>query len=461
MMYQINKGPYYMTDTPDWTRELPPLTGLMEDPGVGVLSDAQLLAGYLDSGNPLPPLAMSIGDPYLLGATLPQGLAEFEQKAPRYLGGYIRTPAGLPEARRLVREVTVQNQQLARFKDAVGTDFDLHLTSATGTRGIMRDFGHYLLDKHSREDTRTPVLLCATPTWDYAGALASLGYEMAYWPLRPENAWLPDMADADAAIAAIDADPTRRLALVVVNAQHSPTGRSWPKATLQHLFTAASTRGAGILLDDPYYFVAADKARPVSALAVLLEHLSGKRVPKGAHTAWCRVQSFGKAFVCNNWGIGSVIAHPETLSKIAAYTMEWAFPREGLRQWAMAHWLASKECDQYLAAQRAILGRKRAIWAKTLRTLGWPADVVTVGEVTPYFLVAIPPAYLAMPNGVSRWRQVLLDKTGLLFSYASITADDTDIELPYLRAYLGGSEAVVVGAAQRLVTANIRYDAPE
>jgi hypothetical protein len=47
--------------------ELPPLAGLMDDPGVDTTGDARMLAAYLRTGHALPPLPMSIGDPYLLG----------------------------------------------------------------------------------------------------------------------------------------------------------------------------------------------------------------------------------------------------------------------------------------------------------------------------------------------------------------------------------------------------------
>jgi aspartate/methionine/tyrosine aminotransferase len=434
----------------------PPLKGLMDDPGVDISGDARMLAAYLQSGKALSPLPMSIGDPYLLGSTLPAGLAEYERKAPPYLGGYSRTPAGIPLARRLIRDVTVRGQQLDGLAVA-GKDFDLHVTSATGTRGLMRDFGRYLLDNHPKDDTRTPVILCATPTWDYAGALASLGYEMGFWPLRPENGWLPDVTDAEAALAAIDVDPSKRLAMVIVNTQHNPTGRSWPKDVLVDLFRAATSRGAGILLDDPYYFVVTNDVQPVSAPAVLFEYLADNSVPAGAELLWCRVQSFGKAFVCNNWGIGSVMAHPETLRELAQYTLQWAFYREGLRQWAMAQWLNDPACQQYLAEQRAILGRKRSLWVDTLRDLGWPLELTALGETTPYYLMAVPPSYLSQSDGITKWRQDIFDSTGILLSYASIEQEGTGADVPYLRAYLGGPEETVIEAAQRLRDAGVKY----
>jgi N-succinyldiaminopimelate aminotransferase len=275
--------------------------------------------------------------------------------------------------------------------------------------------------------------------------------------LHADRGWVPDPADLAGVLAEIDADPRRRLALVVVNAQHNPTGADWPRDVLTGLFEAAARRDAGILLDDAYRFVVTDDAEAVCAPAVLLEYLAHADAPAGAWRRWCRVESFGKAFACNDWGIGTVMAHPETLRSIARYTIQWAFPRGARRQWAMARWLADPACARYLAAQRASLAHNRSLWAKSLLRLGWPPELTAPGTATPYFLVAVPPGYLARPDGNSAWRQDLLDRTGILFSYASITLDRTDAEVPFLRAYLGGGDEVVVEAIRRLEDADVRY----
>lgn len=436
--------------------KLPFLGDLVDDPGMDVHDDARMLATYLKSGNQLPPLAMSIGDPYFLGVELPKGLADYEQKAPKHLGGYSRTPAGNPESRQMILAHTMHVHKLDHHATPQ-KDFDLHLTSATGTRGIMRDFGRYLLDR-TQKDKRKPIVLCASPTWDYAGVFEPLGYTMHFWPLRSGHAWLPQSADIETALKAIDDNPKYRLAMVGINAQHNPTGRSWPPTILRQLMVAATARGAGILLDDPYYDVSIDGFEPASAAALLLEHLAKPDTPAEAQRLWCRTQSFGKAFACNNWGIGSVMGHPETLNRLAGYTFEWAFPRESLRQWAMAHWLTDPACDEYLAQQGKELKLKRAAWAEALRQLGWPVNLTPVGEVTPYYLVAVPPKYVSQKNGVAKWRQKLLDEAGILLSYASIEQAETQADAPYLRALLSGSVEVVAEAIRRLRHAGIRYE---
>lgn len=436
--------------------KLPFLGGLMEDPGVDTHDDARMLAAYVKSGKKLPPLAMSIGDPYLLGAVLPKGLAAYERKAPKYLGGYNRTPAGNPEARRLILDHTVRTHKLNQYATPE-KDFNLHLTSATGTRGIMHDFARYILDR-TRKDKRTPVVLCASPAWDYAGIFEPLGFTMQFWALKPEHDWLPQAKDIEATLKMIDGNPKYRLAMVAINAQHSPTGRSWPPAILRQLFAAATSRGAGILLDDPYYYVSVEGFDPASAATLLLEHLAQPNTPTEARRLWCRTESFGKAFVCNNWGIGSIMGHPDMLNRLAGYTFEWAFPRESLRQWAMAHWLTDPACDEYLAEDRSLLKQKRTMWTEALRDLGWPVKLTPVGEVTPYYLVAVPPKYANQKDGVAKWRQMLMDDAGMLLSYASIEQAGTQADAPYLRALLSGSVEVVAEAIRRLKKAEVRYE---
>jgi hypothetical protein len=145
------------------------------------------------------------------------------------------------------------------------------------------------------------------------------------------------------------------------------------------------------------------------------------------------------------------------LRAIARHTIQWAFPRGARRQWAMSRWLGDPACARYLAGLRTALGHHRSLWAESLVGLGWPRELTATGTTTPYFLVAVPPAFRTRPDGVDAWRRDLLERTGLLLSHASITIDGTDARVPFLRAYLGGDEDVVVEAIRRLEAAGIRY----
>jgi hypothetical protein len=87
-----------------------------------------------------------------------------------------------------------------------------------------------------------------------------------------------------------------------------------------------------------------------------------------------------------------------------------------------------------------------------------------VGESTPYCLVAVPPAYTKAPGGIQRFREDVFWKTGVLLSYtASVSfwdaeqSNNTQINLPYLRAYLGGNQRILIEAISRWRKAGIRY----
>ncbi|MGA8112829.1 MAG: pyridoxal phosphate-dependent aminotransferase [Actinocatenispora sp.] len=420
--------------------------------------DAQLIRDRLAARPDHDPIPLSIGCPGFTGGQPPAGLRAYLAEAPRYTNGYQYSSLGLPEARRSIADHLVADQRLAEHADP-GRDLDVALTSH-GTRSAMRDFGRWLLAQHP-SDPRTPVALCATPSWDYAGPLEPLGYQLRYWPLRAENGWRPHADDLRDALAAIDADERSRLAVVIVNAQHNPTGRSWPAHLLRELYEAAHRRGAGVLLDDPYYAIHTNHpdAAPSSAPRELLATLYAEpgAASDTARRHWCAVRSLGKQFGVNGWGVGTVTAHPDTLADLADLAFQWTFPVGADRQWAMARWLADPGAARWLADQRGQLSIKRNALATSLRALGWPAEAVTVGECTPYALVRVPPGYQALPDGAQRWRHDLWDATGVLLSPA--TVEHPELDVPYLRMYLGTSPAVLHEALGRLRRAGVSYHA--
>ncbi|MGA8116296.1 MAG: pyridoxal phosphate-dependent aminotransferase [Actinocatenispora sp.] len=423
--------------------------------------DAQLLRTWLATRPDLDPIPLSIGDPGFTGSAPPAGLRDLLAEAPQHTHGYQYTGWGLPEARQLIAQHLVDEQHLAEHATP-SDDFDIALTSH-GTRAVMRDFGRWLLTQHPGE-RRAPVALCATPGWDYAGPLESAGYQMRHWPLRVEHGWWPHLDDIDTALHALDHDPDARLGLVVINAQHNPTGRSWPSGTVRHLIHAAHQRGAGILLDDPYYAVHTGQpdAVPCPALRELLAILHANP-PAPSRTGparrhWCAVRSLGKQFAVNGWGVGTVTAHPDTLNALDQSAFAWAFPGGADRQWAMARWLTDDASARWTAGQRATLRGARTALTTALRDLGWPADTVPAGECTPYALIPVPRAYHRQPGGAARWRTDLLAATGVLLAPATI--EHPDLDAPYLRIYLGAAPDVLDEALTRIRRAGVTYHGP-
>ncbi|MGM1060629.1 pyridoxal phosphate-dependent aminotransferase [Saccharothrix sp. Mg75] len=435
------------------------ISEFVHDPGFPVYRDARLIDEYLNSGRAMPPLMTSIGDPSFTSAQVPQRLLDYAREVPRELHGYQASMGGLPAARQAIADYLIRTTGLDHVGQ-YGDDFQIALT-AGGTRGVIGDFGRLLRARAATSggDRAVPVALCANPCWDYAGPLAEAGFEMVYWPLRADNNWLPDIADAQNVAGKVAAQSSRRLAMVIVNAQHNPTGRGWSLETLIGLFELAAAHNAAVLLDDPYFEVRTPNAVPVSAPAALLEFLADSRNSK-RKLDWCAVRSLGKQVGVNGWGVGTLIANPDTLKVLLDFAFRRRFPGNAHHEWAVAQYLADPISEQDAIAQREALADKRSRFACTLQELGWPKEMISPGEFTPYVLVAIPTAWARLPDGAEQYRRYLLDRTGILIAHASIedsSLGGVDSETRWVRFYLGVADEVFATILDRLATAAITY----
>lgn len=431
----------------------------VHDPGFPVYTDARKVDEYLCSGHTLPPLMTSIGEPSFTAAQVPQRLLELVRNAPPELHGYQASMGGFPVARRAIANYLMRTMHLNEVAQH-GEDFQIALT-AGGTRGVMGDFARLLQSRSAALGVfDTPVALCADPCWDYAGPLVEAGFEMAYWPLRAENDWLPDIADARRVAEQIGSSKGKRLAMVIVNSQHNPTGRGWPLGTLTSLFALASAYGAGILLDDPYFEVRTTDAIPVSAPAALLGFLATAD-NAALQLDWCAVRSLGKQLGVNGWGVGTLTAHPSTLEDLLHHAFRRRFPSNAHQEWAVAQYLADPASESDAVNRRHALTEKRKRFSLTLQQLGWPKGTISRGEFTPYVLVAVPPAWAGLPNGEEIYRDYLFERTGILVAHASIERPSLTTpmsDLKWVRFYLGVSDEVFDEVLERLRSGGLAYD---
>lgn len=434
------------------------ISDFVHDPGFPVYPDARLIDEYLCSGPSMQPIMTSIGDPSFTSAQVPQRLLDYVREVPHELHGYQASMGGLPAARRAIASYLMSTTLIDRAGQ-YGEDFQIALT-AGGTRGVMGDFGRLLRARAAgRGDRSVPMALCANPSWDYAGPLSEAGYEMAYWPLRADNNWLPDVADARRVAREVATQTGKRLAMVIVNAQHNPTGQGWSREVLTSLFELAAAHNAGILLDDPYFEVRTPGSAPVSAPAVLLEFLSD---PHGANRTldWCAVRSLGKQVGVNGWGVGTLTADPTTLEHLLDHAFRRRLPANAHHEWAVAKYLSDPVSEQDAILRREALADKRNRFDRALRQLGWPKNMISAGEYTPYILVATPPAWSHLPDGAEQFRRYLLDRVGILVAHASIEDSSLasgDYEPRWIRFYLGIANDVFATILERLATAAVTY----
>lgn len=382
------------------------------------LRDVAWLRTYLAAGAPAgEPIMLSLGEAW---NQTPAALRAALREVPDFAHGYQISMYGLPLLRRVLRDYVAETQRLPKDES-----WELAV-SWTGTRSAMRDFGTGL---------RRGTVLAVAPAWDYAGVFEPMGFDSAYVPFDPAEQRGPSPAAVRGA-----ADAVENLALVVLNAQHNPTGANWSAELVRVMIEVAIERGAAILVDDAYYGMCPEPA--TSALEILLERLGGEP----SAVPWLGVRSLGKQFGCNGWALGAVIAEPGPLDDLVNEVRPQHTFNYGIHlQWAMAAWLSDRPAvESYLERQRDETADKRAA------VLGWlpPSSRARAiaGPAAPYVLYPVPEGIT-----VEQYLRRAAVECGVLLSDAWPLARlaDTD-STGYVRMYLGPSRAELADARDRL-----------
>ncbi|HEY4454015.1 MAG TPA: pyridoxal phosphate-dependent aminotransferase [Pseudonocardiaceae bacterium] len=404
-----------------------PLRGLLaDDVRVNRLRDVAWLTEYLESG-------ARFGEPIMLGLgetwshTPPQLLAALRE-VPADSHGYQVSMYGLPPLRRVLKNYVADTQRLSpegRWELAV---------SWAGTRSVMRDFAAGL---------PLGTVLAVAPAWDYAGVFEPMGFDTSYVSFDPAERSGPSAERAYAAASEISGD----LAMVVINAQHNPTGANWSSELVAALIEIALGRGAAILIDDAYYGLCPPELPATSALEILLTRLAGRPAP----IPWLGVRSLGKQFHCNGWALGTIVAEPELLDELVNEVRpRHAFNYGGALQWAMARWLRDRQrVEHYLDEERATIASKRAA------VLGWlPPEVasrVIAGPAAPYLLYPVPAGL-----DVTEYLRRAAVECGVALSDAwPLARVGNPTSTGYVRLYLGPELAELRTAYERLDRAGL------
>ncbi|MEC3978048.1 pyridoxal phosphate-dependent aminotransferase [Amycolatopsis sp. H20-H5] len=402
-----------------------PLRALMDD-GVrpNRLQDVAWLGEYLETGARAgEPILLSLGETW---SGTPEPLLAALREVPADSHGYQISMYGLPTLRKALKEYVADTQRLPR-----GASWELAV-SWTGTRSAMRDFATTL---------ERGTSLAVAPAWDYSGVFEPLGFQSAYVPFDPAEQSGPSVEGARAAAAAVPGN----LALVVINAQHNPTGANWSPELVEALIEIAIERDAAILVDDAYFGVCQTEPPPTSALAILLTRLAGEPSP----VPWLGVRSLGKQFHCNGWALGAVVAEPVRLDDLVndvrpQHTFNYAIHL----QWAMAQWLADRPAvERYLDRERAETAEKRAA------VLDWlpvgTRDRVIAGPATPYLLYPVPDD--TGSSDVTAYLRRAVLQCGVVLSDAwPLARVGPTASTGYVRMYLGPGLAELRTARDRL-----------
>jgi N-succinyldiaminopimelate aminotransferase len=421
--------------------------------------DANLLRAHqADGHDPADVIYLSLGETWSEAA--PGLRAALSPDLPEHCHGYILSPYGLPVLHRTLRDYITADHRLGEIA-ALGRDYEVAV-SQNSTRNAMFHFGRLLLAEQPSRSGPPAIAIAPTPGWDYAGVFAPLGYHIRGFPLDPGTQCQPEPELVEHMLRLARRD-TAGPVLLIINAQHNPTGANWNPQAVTAVIHAALTVGASLLIDDAYFALHDPKIKPTNALRALLEalaHASTARPPR-----WLAVRSLGKQFHCNGWGVGALTAAPETIELLATwlhtqYTYVSAVPL----QQAMAQWLNDPASSRFLEHQRAEYARKRAaITARLTRDLAYPRHALFPGECAAYFLLPIPPWYQHLPEaGDLDYRRYCLARTNVLLGEAHMTTPGQPPSPAhgFVRMYLGLPERTLHTALDRMLEAGLTWQPP-
>jgi N-succinyldiaminopimelate aminotransferase len=381
---------------------------------------------------------------------------------PLHAHGYLLTPYGLPALRRVLRDRIVYEHRLDAHRFQAGRDFEVAV-SQSGTRQTMYDFAQLLATESASR--RRPTALVPAPGWDYPSMLLPAGFTVRYLPLRHDNGYQLDTESTCKALHDLQTGSPRSPRLLILNAQHNPTGANWDLQVVRRVIRAALSTGASLLLDDAYYAVHDPGTVPTSALRILLEETAEIAAASDVRVTepprWLAVRSLGKQFHCNGWGIGAMTASPTTIEALVwrmfrGRSISAAVPLQA----AMAAWLSQPESTLYVQELSARYAERRRRVVRTLvRDLCFPGDLLFEGCCTAYVRIPVPPRYGTGPNSEAGYRHDAVARAGVLLGEASMTPDAPPANQGHVRAYLGHPQHVLDAALERLHQAHLGWDA--
>lgn len=316
--------------------------------------------------------------------------------------------------------------------------------SQSGTRGAMSDFALWI----NANNNGIQKALVPSPGWDYEGVLRPSGFDVQQYAVTKETNWQPD---PEQIIPHLDRDT-----LIVINAQHNPTGVQWNEMILNTLLSSALERGTSIIIDDAYYAIHAPEQSPSNALKILIDQVEHQN----SKAKWLAVRTLGKQFRCNGWGIGAITASRETLKAMSDIAHRRSYGSGLPLQAAMASWLSSHESDLYVEQLRKHYADNRDCVSQYLiKEQGYPEDAIIAGNCTSYMRFRVPEG-LVQNDDEEFYRQLCL-KAGVLPGRGSMTSPKAPTNQSskdiYVRIHLGHQSSVLYEALRRMHQAGLEW----
>ena len=145
-------------------------------------------------------------------------------------------------------------------------------------------------------------VLLPDPGWHNPKSMVDfLGAKSVPYHLKPENGFLPDVAEIESLI-------TKQTKVIVINTPSNPTGAVFPKATLQAVYALAQKYDLYIISDEVY-----------EDYVFGCEHISIKSMDTDDRVL--SIHGFSKSHAMTGWRLGFVVA-PAAISEVITKLQE-------------------------------------------------------------------------------------------------------------------------------------------
>lgn len=374
--------------------------------------------------------------------------------------GYAECGYGIQRHRDFMRALIVREHHLEKRQAPDALQIDVGCLAMT-TRMAMYDFAK-IAYRHALRNFpgRKPMALVPTPSWDYRGIFKEVGFDIVYLPIRPENGWLPQLTEWADIVEQARRHPGGKIAIVVSNPQHNPTGMQWPFAVTEFLLNVGAEESSYLLLDDAYYSVHDPRVPVHNHLKSLLERFDRRNgnnpiAASGMFDRWMATRPFGKQFSCNSMGVAAITTSPELLRQLGRESWISRYHCNTHNAEVMCAWLATDAATEWTIETGSRYARQKdRVRQLLVENLGWPREGVCVGPSTSYMLFEVPEVYQALPDGIDLFRDDLFYATGTLLC-ASLF--NQNAPAPYVRLHLGSHPDVIEEIARRWKAAGLHY----
>jgi N-succinyldiaminopimelate aminotransferase len=228
-------------------------------------------------------------------------------------------------------------------------------------------------------------------------------------PLKASEEFSPDPEQLEAALRDL---PATTRALVIVNAQHNPTGINWPESVVSRIVGIVHRYRAALLIDDAYFAMCDDGVIASSALMAL------RRLGESGGGPYLMTRSLGKQCGCNGFGVGFFVGPRQIVDDIVHRIRPRRVLNAGARyQWGLARWLEDGGAAVHAASLRVRQRRRRSEVQQLLQSeLSLDPASIPRSSCTPFALFAVPPTYADCSLPVEQFRIDCAERAGVFFS---------------------------------------------